>query len=138
MWQDTIRKELDSVRPDQRMAYMERYLEYLMPSVEPAASLWEIGLRFTKTEGRYIYVLSTPMGKIVSLDAMINQVYDSASVDVDLRSVSTVIKRIRPRLRKVGLEIVTHYNLGYSMKNEGSLVLPWTAAGETRLVAQAA
>jgi hypothetical protein len=117
-----------------RVLPVHRHVEYLLgilddvlPCDEPASLLMaHTGLNLTTLEGRYLHLLSTPIGRIIPTDVFIRRAHTENASDIGPRVPNTHIGRIRTKLKETDLEIRMHYGLGYQLVDHGDFAFPWT------------
>jgi DNA-binding response OmpR family regulator len=129
MWQETIQKEIAKVPEAKKLQKMQAYIDYLVPRDEPTILLNSLGYRFTKIEGRYIYILSTPLGRVISVEQLLARAHVEAGGCIEYASVASNIKRLRPKLVGTGMKIECHWGLGYSLEASNAVQFPWSMSG---------
>ena len=132
----TLREEIEAELAEiadlrEKNRALQSWIDYLVPPFDPAALLIEAGdlLHLTRVEALIVYRVSTPFGKVVTREAIVSLCEPNLRTDT-LRNADSHVKRLRKKLSGSGIEIVTHYGIGYSARSDGSLALPWGPSGE--------
>jgi len=83
-------------------------------------------LRLSRIETLLFWHLSYPIGRIISSDTFSSCIMADADSDANpARAMSAVIKMLRPKLAPCGLEIVSHWGVGFSLVDHGNFQFPW-------------
>lgn len=122
---ENLLKELQSMPKEDHLEYVLDYISYLYPDREPAADLIEAGMTVTRHQGRLLYALSTPIGKVMTDDQILMRVHTENSDEIDLVSITANIKRARKIIKPFGLKIVNHWGVGYCLSSNGEFKFPW-------------
>ena len=91
---------------------------------------WKCGLRLTRMEGRYLYALTTPVGKAVSADDFVSRAHEGDGNPIDRKSVNSHVGRLRGKMAALDVEIETIYGVGWRISDLGGLDLPWNTNSE--------
>lgn len=133
-----IEQEMGGMSPTEREQHLLTYIDYFVPSMEPATLIMEHwNLALTAIEGRYVHLMTAPSGRIVSAESFLNRAHrDRGGKFADRTNVASNIKRLRRKIREngIGLEINTYYQLGYSLViTDPSLTPPWGSQGTIKV-----